>query len=151
MRRAGDSEDFGTPDLAGTLWADAVAEISGPFVRSKVTPTAEERVMAEVIWRHQGRANPISIAVLCKVMGKSERTVKGLKQQLIVTHRMRIGARREPPAGYFVIVDKEDLALTVSAYQGQVIEMWRVLRVLLEGHELRRLHGQLEFEQGVTE
>ncbi len=115
-----------------------------PFAGSKVAPTAEERVVAEVIWRHKGRANAISIAMLCKILGKSERTVKGIKQQLIVTHRMRIGARREPPFGYFIIADATDLAVTVAAYQGQVIEMWRVLRVLLEGHELRRLHGQLE-------
>lgn len=122
------------------------AKANDPFGRSKVTPTTQEKVMAEVIWAHQGRANAIPIAMLCKVMGVSERTVKGIKQQLIVTHRMRIGAERGVRPGYFIIADAEDLAVTVAAYQGQIIEMWRVLRVLLEGHELRRLHGQLEIE-----
>jgi hypothetical protein len=118
-----------------------------PFGRSKVTPTAEERVMAGVIWRHQGRGNPILIATLQKILGKSERTVKGIKQQLIVTHKMRIGSQRGGgQAGYFMIADAVDLAVTVASYQGQVVEMWRVLRVLMEGHELRRLHGQLDLE-----
>ena len=118
-----------------------------PFARSKVAPTGQERAMAEVIWGHKGRANPVSVKTLEKILGASERTVKGIKQQLIVTHKMRIGAlRAKENAGYFVIVDKGDLVVTVAAYQGQIIEMWRVLRVLLDQHELRQLHGQLVFE-----
>ncbi len=100
--------------------------------------------MAEVIWGHKGRANPIPIARLCTIMGLSERSVKALKQALIVTHKMRIGALRGGgQSGYFTIVDAQDLMVTIGSYQGQIIEMWRVLRVLAEPHELRRLHGQL--------
>jgi hypothetical protein len=104
-------------------------------------------VIAEMIWAHQGRAHPISIACLAKSTGKSERDVKGVVEQLVVTHRMRIGGRREEPVGYFVIVDAEDLAAAVGAYRKQIFAMWRRLRVLLSRHELAELHGQLVIEE----
>lgn len=120
---------------------------SGAFADSKIPPTAIERVIAEIIWPHQGRQNPIAIATLSKIAGKSERDIKGIVEQLVVTHRMRIGGRREEPAGYFVIVDAEDLAVAIGAYQKQIFAMWRRLRVLLSKRELAELHGQLVIEE----
>ena len=121
---------------------DGYAE-HGAFADSKVDPTAIERVVAEIIWSHQGRKNPISIATLCASVGKKERDIKGIVEQLVVAHRARIGARREDPAGYFVIDDAEDLAAAVGPYRAQIFAMWRRLRVLLSKHELAELHGQL--------
>jgi hypothetical protein len=120
---------------------------SGAFADSKITPTPIERVVAEIIWTHQGRTNPISIATLCKSTGRKEREIKGIVEQLVVTHRARIGARREDPAGYFAIVDAEDLAAAVGPYRSQIFAMWRRLRVLLSKHELAELHGQLAIEE----
>jgi len=136
-----------------TTLFDSVRDVADdPFGRSKVIPTAQERAMAEVIWAHKGRANPVTVERLAKILATSDRTVKGIKQALIVTHRMRIGATRvKGHAGYFMIADKEDLAATVAAYQGQIIEMWRVLRVLVEARELRQLHGQLTLDEQVGE
>ena len=119
----------------------------GPFAASKVTPTAMERIVAEIIWTHQGRKNPVSRAMLSKATGKTERDIKGVVEQLVVTHRARIGARREEPAGYFVIMDAEDLAAAVAAYRSQIFAMWRRLRVLLSKHELAELYGQLAMEK----
>ena len=121
---------------------------SGPFADSKITPTAMERTVAEVVWGHRGRKQAISLAWLCKVVGKSERTVKGLIEQLVVTHRMRIGGYRgaDGNVGYAVIVDAEDLAATVGPYKAQIISMWRRLRVLLNRTELAELQGQMRLE-----
>ena len=125
---------------------DGYAE-HGAFADSKVDPTAIERVVAEIIWTHRGRQNPISIATLSRSTGKCEREIKGVVEQLVVTHRMRIGAKREEPSGYFTIVDAEDLAAAVGPYRAQIFAMWRRLRVLLSKHELAEMLGQLRIEE----
>jgi hypothetical protein len=121
------------------------------FANSKITPTETERVVAGIIWRHQGRANAISIEMLTKATGKDERAIKGIVEQLVTTHRARIGGYRGGESGarvgYAVIVDAEDLAATVGPYRSQILSMWRRLRVLLSARELAELHGQLRLEE----
>jgi hypothetical protein len=105
-------------------------------------------VVAEMIWPHQGSAHPIALKFIAKAIGKTERAVKGIVEQLVVTHRMRIGARREEPVGYFVVVTAEDLDIACKAYESQIFSMWRRLRVLRQPHHLRDLLGQLRIEEG---
>lgn len=139
MRRV-DAADFGS---AGALLFDAPMEAE-PFAESKVPPDAAERAVAGIIWRHQGRGNPIAIETLQRATGKGERAIKGIVEQLVVTHRMKIGAARSgEKVGYFVVVDAEDLEVAVKAYREQIFSMWRRLRVLLAPRVLRELHGQL--------
>ena len=160
MKRVGDSEDFGVPAVQspGPLFAAAEeselrSDAQGGalchcFANSKITPTGIERVVAEIIWRHQGRANAISIEMLTKATGKDERAIKGIVEQLVTTHRARIGGYRGGGSfGYAVIVDAEDLAATVGPYRSQILSMWRRLRVLLSARELAELHGQLRLEE----
>jgi hypothetical protein len=104
--------------------------IAGPFDRSATQPSPEETLIASLIWKHKGQANPIPIARLRELTGYSERQIKGTVESLIVTHRMKIGARREEPAGYFMIETKEDLAAAVGPYRSQILSMLRRLRVL---------------------
>lgn len=120
------------------------------FADSKITPTVAERVVAEIIVAHRGRQNPISLATLCQCTGKSERVVKAIVEQLVVTHRMQIGGYRGhsgESVGYAVIVDAEDQAAAVGPYRSQILSMWRRLRVLSSKHELAELHGQLSLEE----
>ena len=120
------------------------------FAKSKITPTGIERVVAEMIWRHQGRRNAISIDMLSRATGKDERAIKGIVEQLVTTHRARIGGYRGGSGervGYAVIVDAEDLAAAVGPYRSQILSMWRRLRVLLSARELAELHGQLRIEE----
>jgi len=148
-----DADDYGARALAeGPLFAAARPEDVGAFAGSKVTPTVLERTVGEVIWQHRGRANAIKIRVLAKMFGRDERTIKGIVEQLVVTHRMRIGGVREgDTAGYFVIEDAADLAAAVGPYRSQIFAMFRRLRVLLAPHELRELLGQLVIEEKVGE
>jgi hypothetical protein len=136
---------------AGPLFDLAPAdEVAGPFADSKIAPSGIERVVAEIIWRHRGRANAISIAMLTAATGKDERAIKGIVEELVTTHRARIGGYRGGEGarvGYAVIVDAEDLAATVGPYRRQILSMWRRLRVLLSKHELAELHGQLRIEE----
>jgi hypothetical protein len=118
----------------------------GPFSASQLPPTKEEVLVASLIWQRRGRGNPISIARLRQLTGFSERQIKGLVEQLVVAHRMRIGARREDPAGYFMIETAEDLEAAVKPYRNQILAMWRRLRVLEKPQRLRELLGQLRLE-----
>lgn len=113
------------------------------FADSKITPDAKERVVAGLIACHQGRGDPISIAALTAATGWRDREIKGIVEQLVVTHRMRIGGRRGEPVGYFTIVDLEDLEAAVRPYRDQIFAMWRRLRVLMSKHALAEMAGQL--------
>lgn len=118
----------------------------GPFSASQLPATKEEVLVASLIWQRRGRGNPISIARLRQLTGFSERQIKGIVEQLVVAHRMRIGARREDPAGYFMIETAEDLEAAVKPYRNQILAMWRRLRVLEQPNKLMELLGQLRLE-----
>lgn len=138
-----DADDFApgvVASIAGPLFDEPAVD---PFAGSKVTPDAVEKVVAGLIWQHQGRENPLPLAKLSEVTGRSERDVKAVVEQLVVTHRLRIGARRQMPWGYFVIVDAEDLRVACEPYESQIFAMWRRLRILRSPMEMKELLGQL--------
>lgn len=141
-----DSDFYGLPTVRGPLFDEAAPATETIFERSKVQPSQEEFLVASLIWRRRGRANPISIARLRELTSLSERQVKGVVEQLVVAHRMRIGGRREEPAGYFMIENAEDLETAVRPYRAQILAMWRRLRVLEAPQGLRELLGQLRLE-----
>jgi hypothetical protein len=141
MRR--EAEIYGLPTVHGPLFR---VEEETPFSHSPVRPNQEEILLGSLIWKHRGRANPISIARLHEITGLSDRQIKGIVEQLVVTHKIRIGGRREEPAGYFVIESAEDLESAVKPYKAQVIAMWRRLRVLEAPQALKELLGQLKLE-----
>jgi hypothetical protein len=160
-RRGTDADDFGVPTVqppgplfAAALESDYVLPVveggrSGCFAESRIAPTPLEQVVGEMIWRHQGRGNAIALDAIAAATGKDARTIKGVVEQLVVSHRARIGGYRGAAGestGYAVIVDAEDLAAAVGPYRSQIFAMWRRLRVLLGKHELAELLGQLRLE-----
>lgn len=119
------------------------------FDRSTVRPDRMEILIEGLIWQRRGRGNPISIAEIIQVSGVeglSDRTVKGVVEQLVVTHRCRIGARRDDPSGYFWVVDAEDQAAAVAPYKAQILSMLRRLRVLDSAEDYRVFLGQMALE-----
>ena len=146
----GDAEDYGMPAVQppAPLFARAV---EGPFARSEMRPTPLEGLVAGIIWRHQGRENPVPLMEVirlagCKLPALSERKLKEIVQQLRVAHRCPIGARRAEPVGYFWIADAEDHEYALRPYREQVIEMFRVLRALDSRGRLSELLGQLTLD-----
>jgi hypothetical protein len=140
-----DAEDFvgGVPVGAAPLFDER-----GPFADSKVEPSKMERVIGEIIWRHKGRADAISIEKLATATGRDVRTIKGVVEQLVVCHRMRIGGvRNGDVTGYCMIEDGEDLAAAVGPYKSQIFAMLRRLRVLMSRQQLAELLGQLRLEE----
>ena len=140
-----DADDFAAVDRSpGPLfeWAE------GPFARSKVRPTAVEALVAGLIWKHAGRRSPISIAEILRLApALNERKVKEIVEELRVTHRAAIGSRREDPAGYFRIMDAEDLETTLRPYESQILRMWQVHGALAPPARVRELLGQLRLEE----
>lgn len=125
----------------------AANRADGPFGRSKMVPTALEALIAGLIWKHQGREHPISIARLREVTSLDERAIKGVVADLIDGHKMRIGARRDEPVGYFIMRDAEDIQAGTGAYRAQLIAMARRMRIL-DPEGMPDLFGQMSLDEG---
>jgi len=145
MRRV-EADDFGymAPSPAACPLFDA--PVAEPFDNSPATPEPVERLVAAVIWRHQGRTKPVTIAEVAEVVNLDARKVKEIVEVLRVTHRCKIGAKRGDPAGYFWIVDAEDLKAAVEPYRNQILSMWRTLHVLDSRESMRELLGQMRID-----
>ncbi len=148
MKRSGDVIDEGFMERNfGPLFAAPVAQaVKTPPWREGLRPSRDEAAVAEIIWRHQGRKQPVSIARIAEATGLNERSVKGVVEALVVQHHLRIGGKREEPVGYFVVCDAEDLDTATRPFRNQILAMWRRLRVLEAPHALRELLGQLTLE-----
>ena len=62
--------------------------------------------------------------------------------ELVVAHRVLIGAGRQDPVGYFIIESDEDREVATAPLKGQIIQMLRRLRVLNSKHQVREWLGQ---------
>jgi hypothetical protein len=123
------------PDFNPLFPADALAA-SGLPVR------ANERSIYDLIATRRGHTDPISIEVIRRVTGLTERSIKGAVAELIVSHKVLIGASRKEPIGYFMIESEEDRAIASEPLKGQIIQMLRRLRVLNSVHQVREWLGQ---------
>jgi len=133
--RNSDDDFYGnTPTVTGPLFDDPPLGITLPDDLRQVYQLISTR----------SAGNPVSIAQIQAQTGHSERTVKGIVEQLVVEYRIKIGARRETPSGYFMITSAADLAAAVGPYKAQILAMWKRLRVLEERHALLELLGQLQ-------
>ena len=138
--RVNDADDYGSAEVIApgpTLFDDG----EGPFSHSPALPeNPVVRVVAGMIWQHQGRDNPISIDELSQAVGRDDRSIKGIVEDLIMQHGMLIGGRRgvKPavvegaigqapemgaPAGYYIIRDAEDLKVACGPYEAQAESM----------------------------
>lgn len=151
MRRVSHDDFYAQPEpvIRGPLFD------IGPFDRSPLgaPSTPAEKVVADLIWKHKGRENPISIAKICANSDLSERECKSVVAGLRNDHRMPIGARRgstasqEETAGYFWIVDAEDREVAAAPYRAQILTMWNTLRRMDEPGKLRALRERLTVEE----
>lgn len=117
----------------------------GVFECSEFTPTPMERIVAEIIEKRD-RANPVSIAELKRATSLDDRTVKEVVESLITFHKVRIGAARGKPNGYFLIRTIEDQEAAVKPYRSQIRTMLRRLEVLDGKSAVLELLGQLRTE-----
>lgn len=121
---------YGEPSGGLGLFAEP-----GPFDYSTAERDKQTQLVGEIIWRHQGRARPISIGELCAKTGQSDRSIKATVEALVMTHNILIGSCRQTNAGgghwgYFVVVDHEDFKAACGAYQKQIDTMQRRMNQL---------------------
>ena len=138
MRRVIQHDDAYTealPSVAGPLFD------RGPFDHSPLgQPSSKAQgVIAALIWRHQGRDNPINIEQIGRNTDYQPRDVKAIVEGLRREHLMPIGARREEPSGYFWIVDAADREVAAAPYRRQILTMWETLRRMDTPQHLREL------------
>ena len=146
MRRRQDDDTFSVPSVTGPLFARK-REPADPFAESPFPPTDLERRVGVLIQaEHRGRDNPVSLDELKGLLGLSEREIKKVIERLRSDHRMRIGARRTPPVGYFLVVDAADATEALKPYRRQVLTMLRTMRVLADRRQWLEWKGQLRIE-----
>lgn len=122
--------------------------MDAPFSRSLLRPSPVESLLASIIWLHQGRANPISIADLIHLAAAynltlAPRQIKDLVHNLRRLHHLPIGSSRTDPPGYFIMLDPADYDAGLAAYRSQFINSAEVLAAVAPKSWLRELHGQL--------
>ena len=80
--------------------------------------------MGEIIWRHKGRIEPVSINELRRKTNLDERSIKSLVEDLVMTHNLLIGSSRvSGKRGYFIVLDHEDFKWACGAYEKQIETM----------------------------
>lgn len=128
-RELDDFDRVAVAGIEGPLFA-AAAIASGPFADSPERPTAEEVLVGEMLWKHQGHAHAVALADVAEVAGLDQRVVKGIVQRLRQVHRCRIGSNHHAPSGFFWIVDEEDRRIAVGGFHSQILAMCDTLRVI---------------------
>jgi len=112
-----------------------------------------QRELLRILLFHPGaqRAVPlrdlmVKLDRVCKPI-PTEREIKDAARSLVVDFKVRIGASRSKPFGYFLVTTAEEARETAHPYISEIRELARRVRVLLDPHDLGDLAGQrwLEF------
>ena len=119
-------------------------QVDDPFAVSAIPASADERAIAELIWPHKGRGNPVALKDLCRLHETGEREIKAIIERLRRDHGLRIGASRK--LGYFVIQDAEDAEVALKPFRRQIFTMLKTFRRLATPSMFRELSGQLQLE-----
>lgn len=129
------------PQAPGPLFAEP-----GPWDDATAPEDRIRRLLGEIIWRHKGRKDAISIGALKQRTGmRTDREVKRAVELLVMESGMLIGGWRgsagDQEGGYFVVLDREDLQVAIGAFQAQVATMQKRIRRV---ESLAKARGILE-------
>ena len=125
---------------------------SGPW-----QPTTLQRELLRILLFHQGAQSAVPLHVLmvkldsvCKPT-PTERQIKDAARSLVVDFKVRIGASRGKPVGYFLVTTAEEARDAASPYISEIRQLARRVRVLLDPHDLGELQGQRWIENLLAE
>jgi hypothetical protein len=104
----------------------------------------KERELLAVLRYHKGVANARKLEELAAKLKVSPREIKQLAKELTERYGVPVGARRQPPYGYFLCVTPEDYAAARRPYLNEVLSLLRRLKALNPDQRLLELYGQLE-------
>lgn len=110
---------YGMEPEAGPLFAEL-----GPFEDSTAERDKYTQLVGEIIWRHKGRGNPITIDELRRKTDLADRSIKGIVESLVMIHNMLVGSSRVSEKwGYFIVMDELDFKAACGAYEKQIETM----------------------------
>jgi hypothetical protein len=125
---------------------------SGPWPATNL-----QRELLRILLYHQGAQRAITLHALmvkldrvCKPI-PTEREIKDAARSLVVDFKVRVGASRGKPGGYFLVTTAEEARDAASPYISEIRQLARRVRVLLDPHDLGELSGQQWIENLLTE
>lgn len=107
----------------------------------------EQRKVLSTLRFHVGEAAAIKGSELCRRHDLSERQLKDVMRSLVVDFKIRIGASRQQPYGYYLVKTAEDAEHAAAPYEKEIRELARRVRVLRGQQFLAELCGQLALEE----
>jgi hypothetical protein len=128
-----------TPDAH----ARAVMLGSGPWPATDL-----QRELLRILLYHSGAQRAISLGALIVKLSRviktvpTEREIKDAIRSLVVDFKVRIGASRSKPFGYFFVTTPQEARDAAHLYISEIRELARRVRVLLDPHDLSELEGQ---------
>lgn len=124
------------------------------FARMTSAMRPSYRAVLDALWERKpfGANQAMSLADVqewCRLHGcvVSDRLIKAAVKELIEKYHIPIGASRQAPVGYFLIVSDEDAQKAVNHLEAEALSLLRRCRVLSPKSDYgRQLLGQLEVE-----
>lgn len=108
--------------------------------------TRDQKNLLYAMKFHCGRAKAVQLARLCELTRLKEREVKNLMRSLVVDFKVRIGAARTEPYGYYLITTAEEAKEAAQVYESEIIELAKRVRVLRGREFVAELLGQIRMQ-----
>lgn len=108
--------------------------------------TPEQKTLLYAMEFHIGRAKAVQLARLCELTRLKDREVKNLMRSLVVDFKVRIGAARTEPYGYYLIVTADEAKEAAQVYESEIIELAKRVRVLRGREFVAELLGQIRMK-----
>jgi hypothetical protein len=112
-----------------------------------------QRELLRILVFHLGASRAIQLRDLMLKLQRivkplpTEREIKDAARSLVVDFKVRIGASRQRPAGYYLITNSQEARDAAQPYIAEIRHLAQRVRVLLDPHELAELAGQLRLDQ----
>jgi hypothetical protein len=125
---------------------------SGPWPATDL-----QRELLRILLYHSGAQRAISLHALMVKLERvvkpvpTEREIKDAIRSLVVDFKVRIGASRSKPFGYFFVTTPQEARDAAHLYISEIRELARRVRVLLDPHDLSELEGQSWLKPLLTE
>lgn len=119
---------------------------SGPWPATDL-----QRELLRILLYHSGAQRAIPLHALMVKLDRvvkpipTEREIKDAIRSLVVDFKVRIGASRSKPFGYFFVTTPQEARDAAQIYISEIRELARRVRVLLDPHDLVELEGQKLF------
>lgn len=125
---------------------------SGPWPATDL-----QRELLRILLYHSGAQRAIPLHALMVKLDRvikptpTEREIKDAIRSLVVDFKVRIGASRSRPFGYFFVTTPQEARDAANLYISEIRELARRVRVLLDPHDLSELEGQSWLKPLLTE